>query len=180
MSNSIIILGPMDVGKTTLASSLANTLNKPRCSLDEIQWSYLAETDFDHKKVKALLRTDLEMFRLYADPYMVDVVERAILEHPGHIIDFGGGHTAFDDPNHANRIKTILAPIPLVLLLMPSAVTDVSQQMLPGPAEGKKMNPTFIEHPLQYELSKHVIYTHGKNADAVSREARIWIQEHDN
>ena len=179
MSDQVIILGPLNVGKSTLAKILAQKLDMPRCCLDDIQWAYLAETDFEHEKAKSLIRSDLEEFRRYTNPYLVSVVQRAIHEHPSHIIDFGAGHTAFDESDHIELIKSILLPVTRVLLLMPSSDIDVCLSSLPGPADGMRMNPTFIEHPLKHELANHVIYTLDKNPAEVADEAITWLQSCD-
>ena len=166
----------MGVGKSTLARSLCDTLALPRCSIDEIQWVYLAETDFDHAKARTLLRTNLDQFRDYTNPFLVSVVERAITEHPDHVIDFGAGHTAYDDPAHVERIKSVLEPIQRVLLLMPSPDVEVCLELLPGPLDGMRMNPIFIKHPLKDELAKHVIYTYGTSAADVVVETLRWLR----
>ncbi len=166
----------MGVGKSTLAEGIAGKYRRPRCCVDEVQWTYLSQLDFDQDKAKVLLRSDLAAFRAYAAPFLLAVVERAVREHPDHVIDLGSGHSAYDEPDQVDRFKQLLAPIPRVVLLMPSPDLDVCLGELPGPESGRKMNPYFIRHPLKDEVAKQVIYTQGKTPSDVLEEASAWLE----
>lgn len=151
----------------------------PRCCVDEVQWAYFPAFGFDHDRAKELVRRDLPAFLSYSAPVMLMVVERAIHEHPNHVIDLGAGHAAYDDPDQVRRFKSLMASIPNVLLLMPSPDPQVSLDLLPGPSSGMKMNPMFIQHPLKDEVATKVIYTQSKQPKEVLEEAIQWINEGD-
>ncbi len=98
MNTSILILGPMGVGKSTLAQGLSKKLDMPRCCVDQVQWEYFPSLGFDQERAKHLILTDQIAFQEYSAPFLLSVVEKALQEHPDHIIDFGAGHAAYDEP----------------------------------------------------------------------------------
>lgn len=169
----------MGVGKSTLAQGLAGRLELPRCSVDRIQWEYFPGLGFDHELAKRLLRYDQTAFLNYSAPFMLSALERALTEHPRHVIDFGAGHAAYDDPAQVQKFKAMLAPFTKVLLLMPAPDPATSIRLLPGPASGLPMNPYFIRHPLKNDVATKVIVTGGRAKQKVLEEAFQWVIDSD-
>ena len=179
MNTSIVNLGPMGVGKSTLSEGLSNLFEMPRCCVDQVQWEYFPSLGFDQERAKHLNRTDVEAFHEYSAPFLLSAVERALHEHPDHVIDLGAGHAAYNESQQIEIFKELLDPISKVLLLMPSPDLEVCVNLLPGPSSGMKMNPYFIRHPLKDEVAKKVIYTKSKGPANVLEEASQWINERD-
>jgi ABC-type branched-subunit amino acid transport system ATPase component len=175
LDTSLVIIGPMGVGKSTLAEMLSRKLETERCCVDEKQWEYFSNWEFDQAKARQLIRADQSRFLDYARPFFVRLIEHVLADHQQHIIDFGSGHVAVDDPAHIERVKRAFAFTKHVLLLMPSPSIADSLAALPGGREGRSLNPLFIEHPLKHELATHTIYTSGKSSDQVYAEALTWF-----
>lgn len=165
----------MGVGKSTLAAALADTLGMPRCCLDDIQWDYFEQWGFDHARAKHLLRSDSAQFLAYTNPYMARAAVRAIGDHPGCVIDFGAGHTAFDDAEQVKPLKAAFANLKHTFLLLPSPEPAFNESVLSGLSDGMTMNARFIRHPLQLELASHIIYTYGKSPEEITEEALACI-----
>ena len=47
MNNNIILIGPVGVGKTSVAKELATKLNLPMISMDTVRISYYKELGYD-------------------------------------------------------------------------------------------------------------------------------------
>ena len=47
MNSTIILIGPLGAGKSTVGRLLADKLGLPQCSLDEVRWAYFEELGYD-------------------------------------------------------------------------------------------------------------------------------------
>ena len=47
MNTDILLIGPMDTGKSTLGKLLAEKLGLPQCSMDDLRWAYYQEIGYD-------------------------------------------------------------------------------------------------------------------------------------
>lgn len=54
----VILIGPIRAGKSTLSKSLAERLNLPRRSMDEISLSYYKEIGYDTELAKRLYENE--------------------------------------------------------------------------------------------------------------------------
>lgn len=100
MDVTIILIGPMGVGKSTVGTHLAKKLGLAYVSLDELQWDYYKEIGFDNEYVKQLIHSEKGMagFLEYVKPFEVHAVERVLEEYQGCVLDFGAGHVVHRDP----------------------------------------------------------------------------------
>ena len=63
---SIILIGPIRTGKTTLAEQVSKDLGLPHRSLDDLRWQYYREVGFDFDYAEELERKgELNQRRLY-------------------------------------------------------------------------------------------------------------------
>jgi hypothetical protein len=86
------------------------------------------------------------------------------------VIDFGEGHSVYEDDQLFNRIQQLLAPYKNIVLLLPSPDLDESIELLNAQDEFLRnmkpnINEHFIKHPSNHNLAKFVVYTKGKTPE---------------
>jgi ATPase subunit of ABC transporter with duplicated ATPase domains len=82
---TVILIGPMSAGKSTLASLLSERLGLPRIEMDVIRWDYYAEIGYDPQEAARLAESGEGMMVLirHWKPFKAHAVVRALAEHQG-------------------------------------------------------------------------------------------------
>ncbi len=176
MNLDIILIGPIGAGKSTIGALLANKLGLPQCSLDKLRWDYYKEIGYNEELAKS--KRELEDFwglQQYWKPFEAYAVERLLAEHSQCVIDFGAGHSVYEDAALFRRVQQALAPYPNVVLLLPSPNLDESVQILnernEEQADGiRSINEHFVRHSSNYVLAKFTAYTKGKTPEETCSE----------
>ena len=175
----IVLIGPVSVGKSTIGKLLSEKLGLPNCSVDDIRWQYYDEIGYDKEVVSQIARSEGIMGIVrYWKPFEAHTVERVLVDYPHSVIDFGAGHSVYEDDKLFERVQKALASYPNVILLLPSADLDQSVAILNGRfakllqeetgevnPELLKMNEHFVRHPSNRQLAKMVIYTEGQTPE---------------
>jgi shikimate kinase len=143
----VIVMGPVNAGKSTISLLLAKRLGVPSCSLDTVCWDYYLEQGFDQGGYDAEWA--------YMRQFYPRAIERVIAEHGDQIIDLGAGHTVYDEPHRFAPVQQVVAPHPHVVLLLPSPDPDESVEIL----KQRHSNP----RPVVVARNEHVV-RHGSNA----------------
>lgn len=174
MNDAIILIGPMNAGKSTIAGLLAERTGLPRFPMDDLRWDYYKELGYDHEAIQKQVKPEdgfLGLYRLWK-PFEIHAVERILSDHPSGVIDFGAGHSVYEDDALFIRASAALAPFLNVILLLPSPDLDESVRLLrERTPEGQDGLPAFdfvahfVRHPSNHALAKHVVYTHGKTPE---------------
>ncbi|MEO0520908.1 MAG: shikimate kinase [Cyanobacteria bacterium P01_A01_bin.116] len=168
MPSDIILIGPQTVGKSTIGGLLSEQLNLPQCSMDEQRWRYYQEIGYDETLAKQKRDSEGAWGIIqYWKPFEAHAVERVLSEHTHCVIDFGAGHSVYDDPSLFQRVQTALSSYPNVVLLLPSPDLTDSIQILNErnqhlPEDIRRTNEYFIRHPSNAKLAKFTVYTQGK------------------
>ncbi|KIL38555.1 shikimate kinase [Gordoniibacillus kamchatkensis] len=162
MQVPVILIGPMKIGKSTVRRLLSEKLGIPGVTLDDKRYTYYNEIGFDMSLQQQMLRNNQfqELYQ-YWKPFEAHSVERVLQDYPQCIIDFGAGHSVYEDPLLFERVRNALAPYPNVILLMPSPNAKESLQML-NERSALNINEHFVTHPSNYLLAKRVVYTKGR------------------
>lgn len=184
MSITIILIGPLSAGKSTVAPLLAAALNLPHCELDRVRWDYYREIGYNDHYASELARSEnglLQSLR-YSKPFEAHAVERVVAEHQG-VIDFGASHSVYEDEALLARVEKALAPFPYVILLLPSPDLDESVAIVNARFaaavqkdigelgdEVLRLNEHFVKHPSNHLLAKMVVYTKGKTPEETCAE----------
>jgi len=177
MDSTVILIGPISAGKSTVGKLLAEKLRLPHYQLDEDRWTYYNEIGYDQARVSEIARHGEGMLGVlrYWKPFEAHAVERILQEHSGSVIDFGAGHSVYEEKDLFDRVERALAPYPNVVLLLPSPDLDESVAILNArflkmlEEEGQQVdrvilqvNEHFTKHPSNHRLAKMVVYTKGQ------------------
>lgn len=182
MPNTIILIGPMSAGKTTIATLLAEELETEHISLDDFRWEYFDEIGYDIDEGSYIYKTQglWGLFKHWKG-YEAHAVERVLEDFEDVVIAFGAGHSVYDDKLLMKRVKQALAPYPNVILLLPSPDAEASiatlnarlKQATPAAQFDPvllELNAYLVKHAANRKLAKITIYTDGKTPDDVMDE----------
>jgi shikimate kinase len=184
MNATIILIGPLGAGKTTVGRLLAEKLGLPFCSVDDVRWAYYQEVGYDKTVADQMAASShgIQDVLRYSKPFEARMVERVLADHHG-VIDFGASNSIYDDKDLLSRVETALAPYPNVILLLPSPDLDESVEILKNrltrmlAKAGKaftnelfELNEYFVKHSSNYQMAKLVIYTRDKTPEIICDE----------
>ena len=164
----IILIGPISAGKSTLSKLIAEKLGLPCRHMDQVRVRYYKEIGYDEEIAKQIRRRGgfLRLYR-YWKPFEAHAVERLLSENEKAVIDFGGGHSVYEDDALFARVQRVMAPYPYVILILPSPDKEKSVQILNERtgrvvSAGFDFHEHFVKHHSNYDLAKHIVYTEGK------------------
>ena len=182
---TIILIGPMCAGKSTIAQLLADRLGIKRQELDSLRDGYYDEIGYDRELASKIANGEEGMMGLikYWKPFEAHAVERALSEHKNCVLDFGAGHSVYEEDELFTRVQNALQPFDHVILILPSPDLDESVEILNGrfsellEKEVGKVDPKlldlnehFVKHPSNGQLAKITIYTQGKSPEETCDE----------
>jgi shikimate kinase len=176
MLSDIILIGPIGAGKSTIGSLLAARIGLPQCSMDDRRWDYYKEIGYDEELAKHKRETEgFWGIYQYWKPFEAYAVERLLLENRNYVIDFGAGHSVYEDDALFQRVRQVLASYSNVVLLLPSPDLDESVQILNERndyvSDGNlNINEHFVRHPSNYGLAKFTVYTKAKTPEETCGE----------
>lgn len=172
LDSSILLIGPMGTGKSTISKKLNELTCFPRVSLDDReQLSNFYQHRGDFKNFK-----DFEF-------YLTSSVLTSISEPT--IIDFGAGHSVYENPIMFYEMKKLIKKFKNVELILPSENVDESLKIVnermssrggSGPHDAFDTNRHFIESPCNYELATDIVYTHNMTPDEIANTILTKIQ----
>lgn len=184
MNSTIILIGPLGAGKTTVGQLLADKLDLPFCSVDKVREEYFQKVGYDKTLASEIAKSDqgIQGLLRYSKPFEAQMIEKVLADHHG-IIDFGASNSVYDDQALFTRIESALAPYPNVILLLPSSAVDESVEILKNrltkmlTEEGKEftdelfeLNEYFVKNPANHQLAKLIIYTKDKMPEQICDE----------
>jgi adenylate kinase family enzyme len=186
----IILIGPPEAGKSTIGKLLAERLGIPQVSLDKLRWGYYQEVGYDETLARQIRERDgFPALVQYWAQFNAHAVERILAEHQNCVIDFGAGHSVYDDEADFKRAQRALAPYDHVLLLLPSPDLDESIQILSErlqhalPTADVDVIESIVTHHVRHysnhTLAKMVIYTNEKTPQETCDEitGRLHLKE---
>ncbi|MEO1621735.1 MAG: shikimate kinase [Cyanobacteria bacterium J06632_3] len=168
MTSNIVLIGPIGAGKSTLGGLLAKHLGLPQWSMDKRRWAYYQEIGYDDAIAQQKRAQGGWHLQRYWKPFEAYAVERLLSDcencSASCVIDFGAGHSVYEDDTLFRRVQQALTPYPNVVLLLPSADLAKSARILRErnsdlPENTHLINELFIHHPSNAQLAKLTIYT---------------------
>jgi shikimate kinase len=184
MNSTLILIGPLGAGKTTVGHLLAERLDLPFCSVDDARPAYYRNVGYDLAFASQIAASDqgIQGVLRYSKPFEAQMVEQVLTDHHG-IIDFGASNSVYDDKDLFGRVENALAPYPHVILLLPSPDLEESVAILRNRltrmlTEARKdyrdelfeLNEYFVRHPSNHQLAKRVLYTKDKTPENICDE----------
>ena len=177
-SKSIVIIGPMGVGKTSVSTIIAERLHLAYVDVDELRWDFFfAQPDFDNNAVKALYqRGDTEAAFAYMKPFEARYAAHILQQYTSAVFDFSAGYTVYADDALFTSVQASLAPYKHVVFLRYSADPQESLAALQTRhAEAPEalyaaLNKQFIESPCNGMLATLTVDTKHKIIDQVADE----------
>lgn len=174
----IILIGPICSGKSSVADELTKRLNMPRCALDDVRFTYYKEMGFREDKQKQIHeQKGFAGVHDYWKPFEAHAVVRTLDDYPSHIIDFGAGHSVYEDRNLFKKVREAMKDEAHVFLLLPSAdenesVDVLNERVMNLTTEQAVLNINrhFVRHPSNRRLATHTVYTKYKTIAQVAEE----------
>ncbi|KAL6854484.1 hypothetical protein J3F83DRAFT_770566 [Trichoderma novae-zelandiae] len=155
MSNTVILIGPEGSGKSTIGRIIANALSK----------ELLAERIYEEQGLWALYQ-HWKPFEYKAVTHLLQNARQEGDEFYGKVLDFGAGHSVFEDSQDLAHVEALMEPFGNVFLVVPcedaDEVVSVTEQRR-GHELG--LNRHFVEYPSNKRLAKHIVYTKDMTAD---------------
>ena len=166
MKDIIILTGPIGVGKSTQAKLLGDKLGMPVCVYDEVKDNYRYKMGLNKEKALAIdAEEGLYAFLQYMNEFKSLILEPIIKDHPGHILDLGGGAHSFDEPHQVERARRAFEGARDIFLLLPSSDLETNIKSLPGIKENFVVNTFLMMHPTNALFATKTIYTINKTQD---------------
>ncbi len=173
MCSNVIMMGPIGVGKSTIAGIVANRTGKAFIDLDEQRSRFYAETDYSNEKAeRRYLLKGIRGWYQYQKPYELYSVRRILEEAMDSVIAFGGGQSDYTDKDQKNEFHRLMTPVKDSFLLIPFPDAEASLVLL-SRRIGKdemKLNRIFVRSESSRIAAKHIVYTGEKTVDEVAEE----------
>ena len=160
-NESIILIGPSGAGKSSVADELSKITHLQRLCLDRIA-NHDRSTGF-MKKFKS------------ADEYNAFMIktqmERAEKTGIPGIVDFGAGHSVYDNEEIFKYVKKQIGKFKNVVLLLPTCDLEKSLKILASRSTGDySPNRKFITSPCNRELATMTVYENGRKPSEIAEE----------
>lgn len=165
---SIILIGPSGAGKSTVAEELRKKTGMQRLCLDRI-----ANRARDNGLMRKFKNVDEFNF------YMIsETLESAKKDELYGIVDFGGGHSVYDDREIFEKVKSMLKPFKNICLLLPDKDEEKSLDIMKSRATGDtRDNKKFFESPCNKELATMIVYGNNRQPEEIAEEIMQCIKK---
>ena len=164
---SIILIGPSGTGKSTVAEELRKKTGMKRLCLDVIA-NRARDTGFMNNFKNA------DEF----NSYMISkTLERVKKEGSYGIVDFGAGHSVYDDQEIFEKVKSMLKPFKNIVLLLPDKDEEKSLNIMKSRATGDiRDNKKLFESPSNKELATITVYGNNRQPLEIAEEVMQCIK----
>lgn len=160
-TDSIILIGPSGAGKSTVAEVLSKRLNMPRLCLDRIaNW---ARGNGIRQKFKS--SDEFNSFMI------LESIKRAKEQGIPGIVDFGAGHSIYEDDEIFEIVKMGMKPFKNVVLLLPCEDEEDALRIMKERSTGDTNdNLMFLRSKCNKELATMTVYGNGRTPNEIADE----------
>jgi hypothetical protein len=184
----VVLIGPIAAGKSSVAQCLSKRTGQRNVPLDALRWYYFFQSGFDFLEERRRIEEHGPLARFeYWKPFETYAAERVVADFPDDLIDFGAGYTVQEDETLFARVQAALAPVPHVILLLPSpdieeSLAILAERMRPDiPPEHREadaqINRGFLTSPCNARLTTATVYTGRRPVEEVCDEVLALIRE---
>ena len=177
----IIFIGSVCAGKSTQGKLVAEATDKRSIALDDIANKYYESIGFKRSQFEKIRQENgfLEAYR-QLKPYEAYAAKQVLSDYPNCVIDFGAGHSYYEDRSLFESVKKAMSEYSNVIFLLPSPDLDRSVVVLRQKSiqqRGKNWiydGCDFIEHWVKgncnHYLATLTIYTEDKTPEETRDE----------
>lgn len=174
MQQTIILTGPVGVGKTTVGRLAAKILNMPFVDLDDQRERLYAKTDYSETKAELQYALHgIGGWYRYQKPYELHSVERILEESAGSLIAFGAGQSVYETAEQRNAFRALVAPVRHTFLLIPysglAESLDFLSKRVANPDE-QTLNQILLPQILEQPFAAHTVFVAGKTVQQAADE----------
>ena len=165
--DTIILIGPMGTGKSTIAKILSSNGN--RIPLD------------DREFLKGIYARSKRFNNFKNFEFALTGTVLSTLKRPS-VIDFGAGHSIYEDERLRRKMQLMCAEFSNIILLLPSEDKDESRQILMqrrNIQQGSYAdydNWHFITAPNNYELATSIVYEKDKTPEDIAKDIKLLLK----
>ena len=172
LANSIILIGPMGVGKSTISEELHKKNNLPKVSLD-------------NRNLLSSIYSEREKFDNFKDfEFYLTTRVLSSLKQPA-IIDFGAGHSIYENPLMFIEMKKFLSRFQNIVYLIPTqdketSLNIINQRLIDKRGTNNHQlndNRHFVYSPCNESLATITEYTFDKSPEEISNDIIEQIHE---
>lgn len=177
----IILIGSVCAGKSTQGKLLAESIDKKLVSLDAVGTKYYKMSGFKKSEYEKLKKDKgfLEAYR-YWWPSLAYAAQKVLQDYSDCVIDFGAGHSHYEDKLLFENVKKALSEYSNVIFLLPSSNLEHSVSVIRARSiknrgrDWRTGDYDFIEHWIKdgcnHNLATMKIYTEGKTPEETRDE----------
>ncbi|EWZ32913.1 uncharacterized protein FOBCDRAFT_232155 [Fusarium oxysporum Fo47] len=176
---TIILIGPEGAGKSTIGKVLSEKLNRELYSLDRHRKELYAPFDYDDARANKLYEQEgvealLKYWKYFEYRAVVDILQNALKPGDrfyGKILDFGAGHSIFENKEELDRVAELISSYKAVFLILPCEDTNEALRIMEE-RRGHELsyNRHFLNHPSNKMLAKAAVYTNDKSPERSTDE----------
>lgn len=183
---SIILIGPLATGKSTLAVHLSEMSGHKNYPIDRLKWYYRFKNGYDFAKGRSMLIEEgFAAYVNYAELFFSIKELEVILEEFKGILDLGATDTFSEDIKREKRLKEIFAHFPNIFLILPSPSNEINVSILSERIQKRykshefkndistsylEVNNKIIYSKLNQEIARHVVYTENRDLSEICNE----------
>lgn len=172
MNSNIVLMGPIKVGKTSVAKEIAKRLDREFIDLDDQRERFYDETSYSGEKAEAqFMKHGIMGWYRYQKPYELYSVKRILEENQNAVIAFGGGQSVYEDKKRMGEFIRLMEPVTNSFLLMPYQDTKASLELLSKRTKAEeelKMNELFVCAKSSRLAAKHILYVEKNTINQIS------------
>jgi shikimate kinase len=126
-----VLIGPAYVGKSTVGAALAERIGLGFVDLDAVGDTYYSAAGMALAEFEAQIQTrGHSLAHGWWQPARVAGVRGVLADYHASVIALGAGHTHYEDDVYFENVRELLEPFVNVFLLLPSADTGESVDIL--------------------------------------------------